>query len=426
MVVSNGAGFERARWRFAEAAALRPQYLGAAALGGMVSISLLDQYADKISKGHLDRDEGQSFVLAKLEQLRASLTDYQPARKARSIGRLFGAKQNGAPLRGLYIWGAVGRGKTMLMDLFYEAAPAPRKRRVHFHAFMADVHASIHAWRHDLQRARTKDDDPIAALADGVAEQAWLLCFDEFNVTDITDAMILGRLFTALFARGVVIVATSNVAPDELYKDGLNRALFTPFIDLIKDRMEVVRLDARVDFRLEKLQDRVVYYVPPNPKSAAALGSAFKALTGAARGAPMALNVLGRALAVPEAFAHVARFSFADLCVAALGAADFLAIAQQFHTVIIDAIPVIGAARRNEARRFITLIDTLYDRHVKLIASAEAEPGGLYLGVEGREAFEFARTASRLIEMRSSAYLALPHGAVASFGSGDASGLVET
>jgi cell division protein ZapE len=392
----------------------------------MVSISLLDQYAEKISTGYLDRDDGQVFVLRKLEQLRASLLEYRPACKPRSLGRLFGAKQNGAPLRGVYIWGAVGRGKTMLMDLFYDSAPTSCKRRVHFHAFMADVHASIHAWRNDFKRVRAKDDDPLAALADALAEQAWLLCFDEFNVTDITDAMILGRLFSALFARGVVIVATSNVAPDDLYKDGLNRALFVPFIDLIRDKMEVVRLDARTDFRLEKLQDRVVYYVPPNPKSAAALANAFKALTGAERGAPMELKVLGRVLAVPEACANVARFSFADLCVAALGAADFLAIARQFHTVIIDAIPILDAARRNEARRLITLIDTLYDRHVKLIASAEAEPAGLYLGLQGREAFEFKRTASRLIEMRSTSYLGLPHGAIESFGSGDASGLVET
>lgn len=319
----------------------------------------------------------------------------------------------------------------MLMDLFFEAAPVARKRRVHFHAFMADVHARIHAFRQDALRLAAprgagKGDDPIAAAADAISEASSLLCFDEFNVTDIADAMILGRFFKALFERGVVVVATSNVKSDELYRDGLNRALFLPFIALIEKKMEIVRLEARADFRLEKLQDRVVYYVPPNAKSAAALTSAFKALTGAARGAPMTLDVLGRALPVPEACANVARFPFADLCAAALGPADYLAIARQFHTVIVDSIPVLDLAQRNEARRFITLIDTLYDRHVKLIASAEAEPAELYQGAEGREAFEFARTASRLIEMRSAAYLGLPHGAIGSFGSGDASGLVET
>ncbi|WOJ90569.1 cell division protein ZapE [Methylocapsa polymorpha] len=396
-----------------------------------MSISLFDRYAEKVTRGDIERDNGQDVVLRKLDQLRSSLASDSRAQRSKSIGRLLRPKPIAAPLRGLYIWGAVGRGKTMLMDLFFEAAPVARKRRVHFHAFMADVHARIHALRQELlrqdaRRGAGKCDDPIAAAADAIAETSSLLCFDEFNVTDIADAMILGRLFAALFARGVVIVATSNVKPDELYRDGLNRALFLPFISLIEDKMEVVRLEARADFRLEKLQDRVVYHVPPNAKSAAALTSAFKALTGAERGLPMTLDVLGRALAVPEALANVARFSFTDLCAAALGPADYLAIARQFHTVIVDSIPALEAAQRNEARRFITLIDTLYDRHVKLIASAEAEPADLYQAAQGREAHEFARTASRLIEMRSAAYLGLPHGSLNSFGSGDASGLVET
>jgi cell division protein ZapE len=391
-----------------------------------VTGSLLNRYAEKLNRGDIERDEGQERVLRKLEQLRSALAHHPSAQKPLPLGWLFGARRKAAPLRGLYLWGAVGRGKTMLMDMFFEAAPVRRKRRVHFHAFMAEVHARVHAWRQDAARGAGKAGDPIGATADAIAAQAFLLCFDEFNVTDITDAMILGRLFAALLARGVIIVATSNVAPAELYRDGLNRALFLPFIDLIEARMDVVRLDARADFRLEKLQGRAVYYVPPNPKSAAALTAAFKALTGAERGAPATLDVLGRAVRLPEARANVVRGSFADLCGAALGPADYLAIARQFHTVIVDAIPILEAARRDEARRFITLIDALYDRHVKLIASAEAEPAGLYLGAQGREAFEFERTASRLIEMRSVAYLGLPHGSVASFGSGDASGLVET
>ncbi|HYP57340.1 MAG TPA: cell division protein ZapE [Beijerinckia sp.] len=399
-------------------------------------ISLLDRYRNDVAKGRLEPDPAQAAAVGKLDLLRTQLNAYRPARKSGALGWLFGPKSNGAKLngtksngaflRGLYIWGSVGRGKTMLMDMFYEEVEIPRKRRVHFHAFMADIHARIYAWRQELKRGAVKGDDPIAPVAEAVANEAWLLCFDEFTVIDIADAMILGRLFKALFARGVVIVATSNVDPADLYKDGLNRALFLPFIDLIAERMEVMRLDARTDFRLEKLQDQPVYYVPPNAKSQAALTHAFKTLTGVEHGAPATLEVLGRKLRVPEAMAHVARFSYADLCEAPLGAADFLAIAEAFHTLILDCVPVIEEGRRNEAKRFITLIDALYDQHVKLIVSAKAEPKDLYLGTSGREAFEFERTASRLIEMRSSAYLSLPHGSVASIGSGDSTGLVET
>lgn len=389
-----------------------------------MSTSLIDLYAEKVRRGNIENDAGQCAAICKLEALRIALAE-NSSKRAGALARLFGANQAKAAPRGLYIWGEVGRGKTMLMDLFFEAARTRRKRRVHFHAFMANVHAHIHTRRQAQQRGGAASD-PIAAEAETIASETELLCFDEFNVADITDAMILGRLFAALFARGVVVVATSNVEPRQLYKDGLNRALFLPFIDLIEVRMEVVRLEARADFRLEKLQDRAVYYVPPNAKSAAALTSAFKALTGVERGRPMSLDVLGRTLKAPEAHANVARYSFADLCDAPLGPADFLAIARQFHTLIIDAIPILGPRRRDAARRFITLIDALYDRHVKLIASAEAEPAALYPNAQGREAFEFQRTASRLIEMRSAAYLALPHGKVGSLGSGDASGLVET
>lgn len=391
-----------------------------------MSVSLLERYAVMVRAGHLEHDDAQAFVLRELETLRGQLADYSPPRRSSSLGRLFGAKRNGAALRGLYIWGAVGRGKTLLMDLFFAEAPATRKRRVHFHAFMADIHARIHAFRQAAKRRGGTSEDPIGAVADEIAASTILLCFDEFSVTDIVDAMILGRLFAALFERGVVIVATSNVAPARLYEEGLNRALFLPFIDLIETRMAVAKLDARTDFRLEKLQGTIVYHVPPNAKAAAALTAAFEALTGVGRGTPVELDVLGRALRVPEARANVARFSHADLCEQALGAADFLAIAEAFHTVIIDGIKIIGAAQKNEAKRFITLIDTLYDRHVKLIASAEAEPADLYVADGGREAFEFQRTISRLIEMRSTAYLALPHGEIASVGSGNASGLVET
>jgi cell division protein ZapE len=391
-----------------------------------VSLSLLDRYSALLTRGSLERDDGQAFVLNKLEQLRQSLATTSASRKSGSFGRFFRTKTAQLQPLGLYIWGSVGRGKTMLMDLFFDAAPTERKRRVHFHAFMAQTHARIHARRQELKQRGGDASDPIAFVADTIAAEASLLCFDEFTVTDIVDAMILGRLFSALIERGVVIVATSNVEPARLYENGLNRALFLPFIDMIETNMEVLYLDARTDFRLEKLQGRIVYHVPANAKAVLALTAAFEALTGVTKGTPITLDVLGHGLHVPEASANVARLPYADLCEQPLGAADFLVLAQTFHTIVIDSIPVIAAARHNEAKRFITLIDTLYDNHVKLIASAEAEPAGLYLGTEGREAFEFERTVSRLMEMRSEAYLALPHGSIGSFGSGNTSGLVET
>jgi len=392
-----------------------------------VPLSLLDRYAAMVASGRIEQDPGQEQVLRLLEKLRRLLA-FDTRQSSTFFSRLAGSRRKAPP--GIYIWGDAGRGKTMLMDLFFEEAPVERKTRVHFHGFMADVHAFIHDWRHGLQPAQrngpAKGGDPIAAAADAIAQKSWLLCFDEFSVTDITDAMILGRLFEALFARNVVIVATSNVRPDLLYENGLNRTLFLPFIALIEERMQIVHIEARTDFRLQKLRGRSVYFVPADARAAAALTSTFQHLTGIEHGAPVTLNVLGHAVHVPQACANVARFSFADLCELPLGPADFLAIAQNFHTVIIDSIPVIAAARRDEAKRFITLIDTLYDKHVKLIVSAEAEPAELYAGTEGFVAFEFKRTASRLIEMRSVDYLALPHGPAASIGSGDASGLVET
>jgi cell division protein ZapE len=387
---------------------------------------LRDRYENEVLRGHLERDFAQVGVLDRLGQLAEALTNYQPARKTGALGWVFGAKHQSTTPNGLYIWGSVGRGKTMLMDLFFETVGIAHKRRVHFHAFMAEVHARIHTWRQMEKRGEVKGDDPIAPVADALANEAWLLCFDEFAVTDITDAMILGRLFNALFQRGTIVVATSNVEPSELYKDGLNRTLFLPFIELLSQKMEIIELAARTDFRLEKLQDAAVYYVPADAKAHEALTKAFKALTGAEHGEPCYLSLLGRQLQVPEARANVARFNFADLCKAALGPSDYLAIARAFHTLILDDIPVIVASERNEVARFTILIDALYDQHVKLIASAAAEPDQLFAGTEGHEAFEFRRTASRLMEMRSKTYLALPHGMAASIGSGDTSGLVET
>ncbi len=379
--------------------------------------------ADRIAAGHLEPDAAQAEVAEALDTLAVEL-DTQGGNGS-LLSRWFGSRPSEAP-RGLYIFGDVGRGKTMLMDLFFDVAPLEHKRRVHFHAFMADVHARIHAWRERKKRHEVSGDDPIAPVADAIAAEARLLCFDEFAVTDIADAMILGRLFTRLFTVGVTVVATSNVAPQDLYQGGLNRTLFLPFIALLQERMTVVRLEARTDFRLLKLSRSSTYLVPADAVARASLDAAFLGLTGVAHGRPVALPLLGRTVEVPEAAGGVARFGFADLCEQPLGASDFLAIARAFHTVLVDGIRVIPAAEPNMAKRFITLIDTFYDRNVKLIASAEAEPPELYRAQEGREAFEFHRTVSRLMEMRSDDYLGLPHGRAASRGSGDTSGLVET
>jgi cell division protein ZapE len=390
-----------------------------------MNVSVGQRYGELAASGRLEADSAQIALVERLDALLARLAGYSPAKPPNALERLIGVKPLEAP-RGLYIYGPVGRGKTLLMDLFFEAAPARAKRRVHFHAFMADVHARIHQWRTRRKAGEVAGEDPIAPVAAEMAAQAWLLCFDEFSVRDIADAMILGRLFAQLFAAGVVIVATSNVAPDDLYKDGLNRALFLPFIALLHERLEITALEARTDFRLEKLARAPVYYCPPDAGARAALDAAFKRLTGHEHGEPGEIALLGRTLTIPEAADGVARFSFDDLCRRPLGSSDFLAIAQRFHTVLIDHIRVMSRDQRNEAKRFINLIDTLYDQRVKLIASAEAEPDKLFRGEEGYEVFEFDRTASRLIEMRSSDYLALAHGHSGSSASGDMGGLVET
>ncbi|MCJ2134389.1 AFG1 family ATPase [Methylobacterium sp. J-026] len=384
-----------------------------------------DRYEALVATGTIERDPAQARLVRALDRLSQDLQRRRRASKTSALGWLFRRRDEPETPRGLYIWGSVGRGKTMLMDLFHEAAPEP-KRRVHFHGFLADAHARIYAYRQALKAGTVKGDDPIGPVADQLADEATLLCFDEFTVTDIADAMILGRLFGHLFRRGVTVVATSNVEPDRLYEGGLNRALFLPFIETLKERVEVMRLDARTDFRLEKLGGAAVYHVPADAAARAALDAAFKGLTGQAKGRPAALTVQGRQVAIPEAAGGVARFAFDDLCRKPLGASDYMALARAYHTVILDGIPVMQEAERNEAKRFITLIDTLYDRHVKLVASAAADAQDLYAAGTGREAFEFDRTVSRLIEMRSRDYLALPHGRSDSEASGASTGLVET
>jgi cell division protein ZapE len=388
--------------------------------------SVAARYESLIASGAIERDPAQVAVVRQLDHLAQALGELRLARKSSALGWLFGKRKPPSPPQGLYIWGSVGRGKTMLMDLFFDALPVRRRRRVHFHAFMADAHERIHAWRQKLKAGEVHGDDPIRPVAAALAEEAWVLCFDEFAVTDIADAMLLGRLFTALFEHGVVVVATSNVDPERLYEGGLNRTLFLPFIALLTERMRVVRLDSRTDFRLEKLAGSPVFHVPADEAARSALDRAFQRMSGRARGAPVKLIVKGHEVTVPQAAGGVARFHFDDLCRKPLGASDYLALAQRFHTVVLDGIPAMSFEHRNEAKRFITLVDALYDNHVKLLASAEAEAPDLYRAETGREAFEFDRTVSRLIEMRSEEYLSLPHGAADSAGSGNTTGLVET
>ena len=388
-----------------------------------MSGEVLRRYQALVESGAIEADEAQSALAAELDALAIQLSGYRPAAKPSVLGRLLGAKPSEPP-RGLYVHGEVGRGKTFLMDLFFEAAAVTPKRRAHFHAFMADAHRRIHVWRQRLKRGEVQGDDPIGPVAAALAAEATLLCFDEFAVRDIADAMILARLFGALFAAGVVVVATSNVAPKDLYKDGLNRALFLPFLDLLGQRMAIVELYARTDYRLQKLRRAPVYYCPADDRADAAMDGAFFNLTGFPYGMPRELPLLGRSVPVPQAVDSVARFAFDDLCRRPLGAADYLEIAAEFGTVLVDRIPVLNAAERNEAKRFIMLIDAFYDLKIKLIASADAEPDELGAALDGAEKFEFARTASRLIEMRSLDYLAAPHGSDKE--SGDLGGLVET
>ena len=291
----------------------------------------------------------------------------------------------------------------MLMDLFFEDAPIQPKFRVHFNAFMVDTHAQIHA-----ERQRAGSSDPIPVVARAIAAEARLLCFDEFQVTDVADAMILGRLFEQLFVSSTVIVATSNVAPDRLYEGGLNRQLFLPFIAEIKQRLEVLELDGPSDYRLQRISGLNVYLTPLSPKADAAMDAAWARLTQGARPKPLTLTVLGRALAVPMSARGVARFDFSDLCIAPLAAPDYLAIARDFHTVLIDHIPVMGENMHNVARRFVVMIDTFYDEGVKLICSSAAVPDALYPDGKGSDAFR--RAASRLAEMQSEDYLRRGHG----------------
>ena len=370
---------------------------------------VLQHYQQRVDSGIIAPDDAQRACAVRLSHL-ADTLERRANHRASLFGRFTKASES-AP-HGLYIHGGVGRGKSMLMDLFFAETNVSPKRRVHFHEFMAEVHERLDVWRKMSEADRKRSpwrvsgagDDPIAPVAKQVASEARLLCFDEFQVTQIADAMILARLFDAVFAQGVTVVATSNRHPDDLYKDGINRSLFLPFIQRLKERCGVFELVSARDYRLDRLVEAPVWYAPLGQGSAAALDLAWTRLTLGAEPQRCVLTVKGRKLDVSREAAGVARFTFEELCERPLGSIDYLTLAATFHTIIMEGIPLLTPDRRNEAARFVSLIDALYEARTKLVASAAAEPDRLY--PDGDGAFEFQRTASRLFEMRSASYIA--------------------
>lgn len=358
-------------------------------------MTLAESYAARVKAGELKPDIAQTLVLDRLEllanQLGSSTGNGRNGRNGKLLARWFGRAAE-AP-HSLYIHGQVGRGKTMLMDLFFAEVRLAAKRRIHFHAFMQEVHQ---------RRARSTSASIIPDIAREVAAEAKLLCLDEMQVTDIADAMILGRLFEALLAERVIIVTTSNLPPAGLYKDGLNRNLFLPAIALMEERFDVISLDSARDYRLGRLKGRETFITPLGPKSEARLQAIWEDLTETSRGTPLDLPVLGRLLHVPEAAHGCARFSFKDLCEAPLGPADYLALAQAFQTIFVTGIPALKASQRNEAKRFVVFIDTLYDAHRRLVATSAKDASAIY--AKGDHRFEFGRTVSRLREMQSASW----------------------
>lgn len=357
-----------------------------------IRTSITDAYQALVVSGKLEADSAQRATVEKLGALAAELTQKR------------GLFRKRPEAKGLYLYGPVGRGKSMLMDLFFAEVPVTKKRRVHFHAFMLEVHARLHVWR----QANPDKDDPLPAIAAEVAKEADLLCFDEFQVTDIADAMLLSRLFEALFSEGITVVATSNRVPEDLYKDGLQRDRFLPFIALIRQRLEVMKIAGPKDYRLEHMQAlETVWFTPLGKKAEDFMMATFAELTGSGKPKTGSIRLQGRTLIVPAMCGDVAWFRFGELCGQPLGAADYIELAREFTTLLLQDIPELSKARKDEAKRFVTLIDELYEHRTNLICTAEVAPDKLY--TEGQGSFEFERTVSRLIEMQSAEYVSGEH-----------------
>ena len=364
--------------------------------------------AAQIEAGHLNDDPAQREPIVALDALLDSVHASRLATKKGALGWLFGKSARVAAepgQRGVYLWGGVGRGKSMLMDAFFALAPEGRKRRVHFHAFMLEVHGRIHGWRQENKKSDRDGADPIPPLAASLADEMGLLCLDEFSVNDVADAMILARLFTALFEQGVRIVATSNTAPDDLYEHGLNRSWFLPFIELVKTDMQVVHLDTQTDYRMQKLSGSRVWF--EGDDRAEQFEQLWKEMSNGLVVSPATLEVGGREHVFDDTCGGMVRASFDDLCRKPLGPADYLAMAERFHTLFLVDIPIMEIADRNAAKRFISLIDTWYDRSRVMVGSADAQPDALYPVTHGTEAKEFKRTISRLQEMQSADWLTI-------------------
>ncbi len=343
-------------------------------------------YAAKVAAGELTHDPAQESVLPEFERVRAGLAAPAPKKS----GGWFRKAKAPEPMKGLYLWGGVGRGKSMLMDMFVDAVDVPA-RRVHFHAFMQEIHAGMH------QARQEGVDDALAPVAAKVIEQVRLLAFDEMQITDITDAMIVGRLFQMLFDAGVTVVTTSNRVPDDLYENGLNRQLFLPFIDILKDKMVVHEMVSPTDYRQNRLTGQQVYFVQAGSEARAQINAIWHDLTGGAA-SPLMLSIKGREVEIPAFRNGVGRATFYDLCGKMLGPGDYLEIVKELKVLVLEDIPRLSRNNFNEAKRFVTLIDALYEAKVRLICSAAAEPEMLY--VEGTGSFEFERSASRLREMQ--------------------------
>jgi len=374
----------------------RPE--SASDLGGGGGRGPLTRYRALVASGAIAADPVQAMAAEKLQLLYHALLNYRPNGGSKSWRERLGLvrrAQEPAP-QGLYIFGPVGRGKSMLMDLFFATAPVEAKQRVHFHEFMLEVHQSMHEWR------QSNEGDPIPPLADRVAQTSWLLCFDEFQVTNIADAMLLGRLFEALFQRGVVVVATSNSAPADLYQGGLQRERFLPFIALITEQLDLVELDGPMDYRLLRMKGRPLYFHPLGPAATARLEEIWSLLTDGAKGEPATFTVQGRQLEIMRAAKGTAFMSFDALCGRPLGAADYLTLATHFHTLLLEGVPRFTPERRNEGKRFITLVDELYEHRSLLAMTAEAPIDELAASDDIE--FEYRRTHSRLVEMQSDDY----------------------